>query len=70
MVMAHSSAPDVTRVTVGFHALSDVTRVTYDLHAAMVGIRASDLPEAFTGYLQTGWRPVPVSVGPSLAGGR
>lgn len=38
----------------------EFVRVQYDLERAMEAIRASDLPDDFAGYLQTGGQPKPV----------
>ena len=38
-------------------------RVQYELETAMAAIRASELPDAFAEYLQTGGHPSPIPVG-------
>jgi predicted phosphodiesterase len=40
-----------------------VIRVPYDLETAMAAIRASELPDEFAEYLQTGGHPTTISVG-------
>jgi diadenosine tetraphosphatase ApaH/serine/threonine PP2A family protein phosphatase len=40
----------------------EFVRVEYDLERAMTGIRESELPDDFAGYLRTGGQPTPATV--------
>lgn len=62
VLFGERSTVPVERAIPGVAGNYDSTPATveYDLERAMEGIRASDLPDDFTGYLQTGGQPKPV----------